>query len=257
MTVYAVPVLVMVSGLVAGALIAFFIARRASQSSHVNTEGISTDLEYAREAVLEALKALEMERSKLREEDYLRERQALLGHGAEAMRRLDEPILDALLPSIKSDTAEDSLTDDEVTLDTPTAPPHSLLAALNAQRESLGEERYQAALKVIQGSPDKPSASPSTFRLSPRWEGALWALGSMAIILILAGILSVTVQPKVNNSMGVNAPRASNGANPPALSEAERDHLEQQRKAMAEELNRVEAEWKAKLEANPNDIPAR
>jgi hypothetical protein len=163
--VWALPVLATLLGGAVGLVAMVWLGRRGSESGTFALERATLDLARRRDVVIDAVRALDLESDKLDPSDYERERRALLAHGAEAMRTLDQEIH-------VSGSTEDI----------------SLKAVLEAQREALGEEKYGEILRVLDG----PSARGP--RISPRWEGALWTLGVvgslLGIYLVLHGVAS-------------------------------------------------------------------
>jgi len=115
--VWAIPTTVMLIGALFGIGVAI-LAMRRNERSIVDAEGRELDLLRRRDTVIDAIRALDLERDKLAPEDYERERQLLLAHGAQALRDLEE---------------------DPVSLDDT-----DLIAAVEARRNTLGDGRVQA-----------------------------------------------------------------------------------------------------------------
>ena len=203
---WGAPLIVMAIGLVAG--IALAVWRTGRDAEVVDAEAVRLDLERRRDAVIEAVRALDMERDKLSDEDYERQRRALLAHGAEAMRALEEGV---------------------VSEDKPESAP-DLLAAVEAEAERLGEDRV-AAIKALMAGGDVPepeqapkpepkaeapkAEAPKAVRISPRWEGALWTLGAVGVlvaIFLVLGFMDNTGQLPVEP---MPPPQARQPAPPP------------------------------------------
>lgn len=219
---WGAPFIVMVIGLIGGIILAIWRTNR--DASAVDTESERLDLERRREAVVEAVRALDMEREKLSDEDYERQRRALLAHGAEAMRALEEGVV----------------SDDSTEL------PEDLLSAVDAQAERLGAERV-AAIKALLAGGEVPTAEPAPAPekaplVSPRWEGALWTLGAvgalLAIFLVL-GFMDNTGQLPEDPPMQATTAQRPPPPRPPAPGPGEQEQA-----------------WMKSLESNPNDLQA-
>ncbi len=70
------------------------VVRLRSEDRSVTTEGRTIDLASTRDATIEALRQLEIERPKMERADYERERELLIGRGARALEALDVPASD-------------------------------------------------------------------------------------------------------------------------------------------------------------------
>jgi tetratricopeptide (TPR) repeat protein len=67
------------------------VVRLRSEDRSVTTEGRTIDLASTRDAAVQALRQLELERPKMDPADYERERELLIGRGARALEALDSP----------------------------------------------------------------------------------------------------------------------------------------------------------------------
>lgn len=157
--VWVAPGVLLLIGLVGGAIAALVLTGQRDGST-LDAETERQDLEKRRDSVIAAIRALDLERDKLSPEDYEREKRALLEHGAEAMRAL-----------------EGAVQDDEQA---------ELMAAIEASREQLGEERAKAITALVQGGP-LPKPQPTGLRLESRL--ALISLGSVLLLGVLALVL--------------------------------------------------------------------
>jgi cytochrome c-type biogenesis protein CcmH len=206
--IWGLPLAVTGIGLVIGA-VGLFATRDAREAAGAADDARRLDLARRRDEVVEAVRALDVERDKLDPQDYAARRRALLAHGAEALRELDAAASPTPVESPMSD-----------------APPPTLEQALEAERARLGDEKV-AAIRRIVAEPDRGG-----WRIGPKWEGAAWALGAVAVI---AGIyLALTVNE------GRVEPVAS--APPPPADQPPRTP--------------EEAAALARLEAAPNDVEA-
>ena len=159
--VWALPWAVLALGVGAGIAASVWLTR-GNDSSTLVAEGRRADMERRRDQVVRTIRALDQEKEKLDPQDYERERRVLLGQGADALRALDQ----------------------EMTMEVDTG----LAAALEAQREQLGPERYAAIQALLAGAPAPHAPAPSPW-ISPRWEGALWTLGTVGALLCLFLVL--------------------------------------------------------------------
>lgn len=158
--VWTLPLVVTLIGAAVGA-VAMFFARSATEPAEAESQGRRQDLQQRRETVVEAVRALDLEKDKLLDDDYEAERRALLAHGAQAMRAL----------------AEDAMDDS----------PKTLQQALDAERERLGEDRYRAIQVILSGPSPAAATRPA---IGPRWQGALWTLGAVLVLAALYLVLS-------------------------------------------------------------------
>ncbi|MFK7926964.1 MAG: tetratricopeptide repeat protein, partial [Myxococcota bacterium] len=165
--VWATPTTVMLIGVLFGIAVAI-LAMRRNERAVVDAEGRQLDLMRRRDTVVDAIRALDLERDKLAPEDYERERQLLLAHGAQALRDLEE---------------------DPVSLDDT-----DLIAAIEARREALGDGRVQAIKDLIAGGDVGPTPSPAPASprptISPQWQGALITLGIFGVLGVLYLVLT-------------------------------------------------------------------
>ena len=182
------------------------------QDVDVARQGRHNDLSSAQEAAKLALRALEMERDKLSDEEYQQEKRALLSYGAAAMRKLDSE------PSAPENEAQGT----DKTL--------SAVEALNARRAELSEQEYLQELSTLM-NPTTPTESKRL--LSPQWEGALWMLGVVAVIVGIVWYLDAGGDVSAKESAGQGAPPA-------------REVL----------VGPDEAEWEDALAKDPNNIEA-
>jgi len=159
----------------------------AAQRVDVESQSLQNDLTSAQEAATIALRALEMEKDKLSDEEYQQERRALLSYGAAAMRQLD--------------TADE----DTESVDHPKSDTLTAVEQLNARREELGEKEYLAQLTALMN----PMGQIQKARwLSPQWEGALWMLGIVAVIAGIVLFLDSGGDVSAKDGVSQNAPPA-------------------------------------------------
>jgi tetratricopeptide (TPR) repeat protein len=227
---WTVPTVVMLVGAGLGAVAAWRVTR-TDESAVVDAESRRLDLEKRRETVVEAVRALDLERDKLAPEDYERERRALLAHGARAIRDLEE-----------GDVSEDAEGD--------------LRAAVEAARERLGDARADAIQRLLDGEP--PPASPSVDAapaaaarapteppsekgpfIGPRWEGALWTLAGVGALLALFLVLR-----------GVELANDANGTNEVAQREGT------SMVSRSAQVGPRQQAWLDALEQDPDDVEA-
>ncbi|TVQ86211.1 MAG: hypothetical protein EA397_20485 [Deltaproteobacteria bacterium] len=190
--IWTLPLVVTVLGVIVGSL-AMFLSRRGQDEAEALAEGERLDLERRRDTVVEAVRALDVERDKLAPEDYERERRALLSHGAEAMRAQQEATLSE------------------------TEPMSELKQALEKERERLGEDRYASIHKVLRGESVQSRAEAPW--VGPKWQGAFWTLGAVGVLLALYLILRGIETPQTPMAAGPS-PEAR-PAQPPAVLAAE------------------------------------
>jgi cytochrome c-type biogenesis protein CcmH len=84
------PLAVVLAGAAAGAFLYSRSRTTREEAARIAVDGRIADLKHHEAAVIETLKTLELERTKLSEVDYQRERAALLASGASALRELEE-----------------------------------------------------------------------------------------------------------------------------------------------------------------------
>lgn len=130
---WGLPLAVLGAGLAVGAGLAFSSRRNDAEDRAVSAAGQEADLVATKNAVVEALQALETERGKLTPEEYDKQRKALVARGAAALRTLDgadEPE-QAPVPAPTLDAA--------------------FVEQLKAERARLGDDRFQKALADATG----------------------------------------------------------------------------------------------------------
>ena len=170
--IWIAPGALLALGLSAGVGLAIWLTGRTDEGE-LDEEARRLDLEKRRDTVIEAIRALDLERDKLSPEDYEREKRALLGHGAAAMRALEE--------SVEQDAQR-----------------QALIEAIEAQREALGGERTDAIRALLEGGEipaadgTKPAAKDApTPMISPVWQGALATIGVMGVLLAIYLTLNI------------------------------------------------------------------
>ncbi|TNE86166.1 MAG: hypothetical protein EP330_23055 [Deltaproteobacteria bacterium] len=206
--IYGPAIAAMIGGLGAGAVLAMRMRASEAEGQQVLRQGRVDDLSGTREDAVDALRALEQEKDKLPEGEYLKQRKELLSRGAEALRELDEGV------QVNDPMAE-------------------RIAALEAQRETLGDAAVDAAIAALRGG-----SAPAPRSGGSAMVGALWTLGLLAVAGGLWWQLSGDARPRgAMGSMTGNAP--SEAAPPPPRPE----HPDK-------------ARWQAALDANPNDLAA-
>ncbi len=221
--IWSTPLMVLGAGVVLGVAL---LMRQNQSVDTVVAEGERRDLEREHQAALEALRALETEREKMEAADYERERQALLSRGAAAMRALEGAGGAAAAGASGSDDLS------------------ALVAVLKAERERVGAQSFDAALRVATGH--GAPAEPERDAMSPTWRGALtasavWAL--VALLVVFAGDQS-TVRRDGGSMTGGTTSMGGPPQAPPMAPPNAPDF-----EAMAEPL-------KKRVEANPQDIEA-
>lgn len=179
------PLAVILVGVLAGLA---FLRGRGKADVTAEAEGRRDDLEANRAAAVEALRQLELDRDKLDPDVYQREREALLGRGAAALRTLDGQGVPASQP----------------------APTDDLVARLQGERERVGPAVFLQALREV--APEL-GARPS---VAPEWKGAGWATLACALIAVLAWMATAeTVDRRDGASMTGN--QSLGGGGPPAV----------------------------------------
>lgn len=190
--IWLIPLVVTLLGAAVGA-VAMLWGRSALDEQRALEEGRELDLIRRRQNVVEAVRALDLEKDKLSPEEYEAERRALLAMGAEALRAHEEG----------------HVTEGEGTSE--------LQAALERERERLGEVRYAVIQRVLRGEPvEAPAAGP---RIGQRWQGALWTLGAVGVLMVLYVVLR-GVEASQPPDMA-QAPAAGPTAEPPEAVAAE------------------------------------
>ena len=97
---------------------------------------------------------------------------------------------------------------------------------LTRNREAMGEEQYQLAVAALKREPSRQRM------ISPRWEGALWMFGIVAILFGIYGALYLGGDVKPSTMESGQPPSKQTFVGPD------------------------EAQWEDKLTQNPNDIEA-
>ena len=213
--VWIPPFVVLGLGLVAGIVLAIVLTRR-SEGLLLDAEAERMDLLRRRDTVIEAVRALDLEKDKLSAEDYEREKRALLHHGAKALRALEEPV----------DKEERQ----------------ALIASVEAQRESLGEARVEAITALLQGADLAVEQAPESGN-TPAWVGALAVLGGIvALLLVFLGLTAY-------ESSAQHAQQAEEGPRTPAMAQTPSA-------PRAPQMGEQEKAWVANLEQNPQDLTA-
>lgn len=244
------PLVVLLVGVVAGLMYAWLTRGSDLEQLQVSREGREEDLLRSKDAVLDSLRVLAIEKDKLDPKDYEEQRRALLAKGADALRALDET-----KPAMP--TAPEVAMSDEKT--------KAARALLESQRPILGDAVVDAALAKLDAeaaasgpaadqpaSAQAPEASPASNgspSISPAWQGAGWALLGVALVGALWYMLHGAAVPRRpgaemtgNQSLGMGAP-PSNGSQASASNTPKPKWPGQ-------------AELEARLDKNPNDIQA-
>jgi tetratricopeptide (TPR) repeat protein len=185
------PVAVILTGALLGAL---FLRGRGGADAAVVAEGKRDDLEANRAAAVDALRQLDLDKDKLDPEVYRREREALLGRGAAALRTLETEAPAA-----------------------PAADGNTLIDRLRTARLAAGSEAFLQAVRVV--APEL-SARPG---IAPEWKGAGFATLACALIAVLAWMAtSESVDRREGASMTGNQSLGGGGqqAVPPELKQA-------------------------------------
>jgi tetratricopeptide (TPR) repeat protein len=128
--------------------LAYVRAVTGTGDESVALEGRRRDLQDEHTAIIEALKALELEQAKLDPAAFIEEKAALVARGAAVLRALD--------------------TSDETAA--PSEDP--LVAEIRKRRDEVGHATYDAALASVVGTP----------AIAPVWRGALTALLVVAVV---------------------------------------------------------------------------
>lgn len=188
--VWGAPLGVLVIGSIGGGLAAYW-SRRTGEAATVVAEGHRADLVAQHEAIVRAVRELELERDKLDPDLYARQRSVLLTAGASALRALDgaSPVGAAQV----------------------VAPPElsgPFRAALEAERQRLGEDRFAKALGTAGFGPAIPV---STLGMSPEWKGATYALGVVALLGALAYSASEQSAPRQSGGSMTGGPSGGGG----------------------------------------------
>lgn len=201
LSVWGLPLAVTAVGAVVGA-VAIFLVRDAGELALGGRDADRTDLARRRETVVEAVRALDLERDKLDPDDYEARRRALLAHGAEAMRDLDR----ANPASSPSSPVESAMAQE---------PNQTLDELLEAERGRLGDERVDEIRRILSGP--SPSAG---LRVGPKWQGALWALAGVGAVLVLYLVVGTTAPSATPLASTGPAAPGEPGQPPPAPEES-------------------------------------
>lgn len=203
--VWGTPLGVLIVG-VGGGLLAAVWSRRAGEVAAVVAEGRRADLLAQHDAIVRAVRELELERDKLAPEVYADQRAVLLSQGAAALRALDGAAPAGAAPAV--------------------APPElsgTFRSALEAERQRLGEDRFAKALGTAGFGPAVP---PPVLGMSAEWKGAMYALGVVALLGALAYSASEQSAPRTagGSMTGGSAPSQEAPVDPQA--EAQKKALE-------------------------------
>lgn len=190
--VWWMPSMVALIGVTGGIIAAVLLLRaRQVDASTLDAEARAADLDKRKATVVEAIRALDLERDKLAPEDYERERRALLAHGAQALRDLEKE------GSVTTQDGSDTET---------------LVAALEGARETLGDETVEALKARITTPAPTPPPAPSS---APAWMGGVVALGGVVVIGLMALLVAFVPSGPLEET-----PTAS--ARPPGRTQAPR-----------------------------------
>ena len=229
--VWILPAVLLAVGLVAGVILAISLRPGERELATASAELTRLDLEKRRDTVIEAIRALDLERDKLSPEDYEREKRALLGHGAQTLRALEG-------------ASEGAVADEEQDTD-------ALIKALAEHEEALGRPTVAAIVARLteRETPPPPSEAevPTATGLPPVWQGALVVLAGLAALLLV--------------SIGVRVYNAN------MAREAEPEQVAQQAPARGQQRppaatrpelqpSPEEQAWMTALESNPDDLEA-
>ena len=200
-----------------GAVMGFVsVLRSRGGDRAVVAEGSREDLAGNRVAMIEALKALELERDKLDPDAYQREREALLARGAAAARALDVGI---------DDPADGGL--------------GALTGLLRAERDRVGPEIFASAARAV--APELAATARPV--LAPEWKGAGSAFALCAVAALLYGMADESATDRRDGASMTG--KQDLGAAPPAGAPAMPPQWEAARAAAA-----------SKLDADPQDLAA-
>ncbi len=225
------PLAVLVAGLIGG--LAYARATRGSDLEQREAErlGRREDLRRAKDGTLEALRALEFDRTKLDPEDYDAQRKALLAMGADALRGLDE-----VGPGPTPDASKPAHDEQQ----------QAARALLESQRATLGDEAVDAALAALDAKSRRATSAPETDEppaVSPAWQGAAWALLAVALIGTLWWNLGGSATERGDGSMTGNTTPSGGMGSAPATPGAEPEWPGKR-------------ELEARLAADPGDLGA-
>ncbi len=225
-SVWGTPLMVLGAGAALGALLLW---NRAGDAERAQAEGVMRDLEREHEAAVEALKMLETERDKMDPAAYEAERKALLARGAAALRALDEARGKRAPNPTRGADVSDDLTE--------------LVARLRAERDRVGDEAFDAALRVATGR-GAPPAEPEG--MSPVWRGAITASAVWALVALLVVFAGEQATPRGDGSM-TGGTTMGRGAPPPQPAGPG---------GGAPSFEAMAAPLEARLKENPQDLDA-
>lgn len=180
--VWIAPATLLALGLVAGGVIAWRLTQHSDAGTLLN-ELNRADLEKRRDEVIAAVRALDLEKDKLSPEEYASQRQALVTHGALALRGLEESM---------AHPDRDELT-----------------ATVESKRDVLGDETTNAIVDALQ-SPTPPPAAPTSTWMS----GAVVLGGLSALILLFLTLIVVQERPEPTPAPQVQAGRQASPSAP-------------------------------------------
>ncbi|MBX2802884.1 MAG: tetratricopeptide repeat protein [Myxococcales bacterium] len=176
-----IPLAVLVAGLAAAYLM---LNQQTEGDEQIEATSRRIDLQSTVDEMVEALKALEMEKGKMDPAEYQAERESLLARGSHAMAVLD---------------------------------------GVDVDEEAAPEAAAEAALTGDATQTPAAAAAPAGFlaSLSPEWRGALYALGAVAIIvaLVYSARMGASDRQKDQGMTGgeiVNQSLPGNGPDPAA-----------------------------------------
>lgn len=218
------PLVVTVTGLVLGAVLAARMKSSSQEQLAVANAGKQDDLALDKDEVLEALASLEGDKESLPVEEYERQRRELIERGAANLRELDA--MEA----------------------TPTGPSQDALDAAFAEVQAAraaGREPSAEALALVRQAVGAPARAQSASAAQAR--GFAYAVGLLVLVGLLLGVVSqIDASPRgggslTGNGAGGGEMPAAEQQQPPALSPA----MEAQRQEMLQ-----------RIEADPSDIEA-
>lgn len=204
-----------------GGVIGLLMTQRlgGDADSGVAKQSARDDHETEKAEVLAALRALEAEKEKLEPAVWEREREALLARGAAAMAALEA--LEAPPPSLSE----------------------ALVALMRSEQSRLGEASFRSLVLAQLGGAPQPPAKPANDALAPEWRGALYALGAVAVAVLLFVVIGGDTGQRIGDG-----PMTGRGggaaAQPPPQAQADQQMLAQK------------AALRARLDADPNDLEA-
>ncbi|MBW1877629.1 MAG: tetratricopeptide repeat protein [Deltaproteobacteria bacterium] len=212
------PLVVMAVGVIAGLVYALRTHSSEDELQEAALSGRRADLERERDATVEALHTLELEKGKLDAEEYTRQRQELIAKGAGALRELDEG--PEATPTVVPEGGTDTVPGADA----------AARQSLEAQRAQLGDAAVDAALAALDGK----AAPPPAPKVSPAWQGALWALLAVILVAVLVWWAQGNTVARRDDAPMTGGPSATAPA----------------------EHQQMFTEMEAQLAADPNDIEA-